>query len=79
MPIYEYKCADCGATFQALRKMSQADQPIACPKCGSDHTDRALSLFAAFSRSSSGAMASVSGGGSACSGCSSHNCASCKH
>lgn len=34
MPIYEYRCTDCGAQKEHLQKMS--DAPLAqCPNCGS--------------------------------------------
>lgn len=33
MPIYEYKCADCGFQKEVLQKMS--DAPLTtCPECG---------------------------------------------
>jgi len=33
MPIYEYKCSECGYEFEEIQKFS--DLPIAvCPKCG---------------------------------------------
>ena len=33
MPIYEYRCDECGASFEAFQKMS--DDPLAtCEKCG---------------------------------------------
>lgn len=33
MPIYEYRCTDCGAQKEHLQKMS--DAPLAqCPSCG---------------------------------------------
>lgn len=32
MPIYEYKCVECGHIFEAIQKVS--DPPITnCPKC----------------------------------------------
>jgi len=76
MPIYEYRCADCEKKFEKRRRMSQADDEIACPECGSKQTSRGLSMFAAFSRGSSGSTTSV-GGGSGCAGCGSHSCGSC--
>lgn len=33
MPTYDYACAACGE-FDALRGMSQRDQPAPCPRCG---------------------------------------------
>ncbi|MGC8837370.1 MAG: FmdB family zinc ribbon protein [Anaerolineae bacterium] len=76
MPIYEYRCDQCGAEFQELRPMAQADAPIRCPKCGGEETHRKLSLFAACSRSSSGETVSV-GGSSGCSTCKATSCAGC--
>ncbi|MBC7225305.1 MAG: zinc ribbon domain-containing protein [Anaerolineae bacterium] len=76
MPIYEYRCAECGTEFQELRPMAQADAPIRCPHCGSQDTQRVLSLFAAHSRSSSGETVSV-GGSSGCSACKATSCAGC--
>ena len=33
MPIYEYQCDDCGASFEVMQKMS--DDPLTeCEKCG---------------------------------------------
>jgi len=34
MPIYEYRCMQCRAEYEALRKMSEYDQDILCPVCG---------------------------------------------
>ena len=46
MPLYEYYCADCHGTFESLRPMSQADNPLPCKQCHSQRTSRTLSLFA---------------------------------
>ena len=78
MPIYEYSCADCQEQFEKRRRMSQADDEIACPECGSVHTNRGLSRFAAFSKSNGGASHAVAGS-SGCAGCGSHSCGSCAH
>ncbi len=78
MPLYEYYCAKCDDKFTALRSISQANAPIECPSCHAAETKRALSLFASFSKSSSGETRAV-GGGSSCASCSSHNCSSCDH
>lgn len=41
MPIYAYKCASCGATKDALQKMS--DPPLTqCPACGQDRLVKTL-------------------------------------
>jgi len=71
MPLYEYKCSDCETCFDALRAMSDADVPIACPKCGSGNTRRMISLFSAVG--SEGVIA-----GASCGSCTpSASCATC--
>ncbi len=47
MPIYEYVCPECGARFEKLRRMSQADVPANCAVCGNANAPRAISSFAA--------------------------------
>ena len=47
MPIYEYKCEDCGTKFEKLVRNS-ADAPgLECPSCGQRHLQQELSVFAA--------------------------------
>ena len=46
MPIYEYKCDKCGARFELLRRMSDADRDLVCPECRADAVRRMLSTFA---------------------------------
>ena len=76
MPLYEYCCADCEIKLEALRRMSQADDPIACVRCKGTNTSRAISAFAAISRGSSGESRSL-GGASGCASCSATSCATC--
>lgn len=47
MPMYEYICPECGAKFEKLRRMSEADQPARCVMCGGEKAARTLSTFAA--------------------------------
>lgn len=74
MPIYEYKCQECGKRFEALRSIKDADDPIQCQACRSMKTQRIPS--ACFSKVAGGSASSASGG---CSGCSGGSCASCGH
>jgi putative FmdB family regulatory protein len=45
MPIYEYRCEDCGTKFEKLIRRS-SDQPE-CPSCGQKHLAQEHSTFAA--------------------------------
>lgn len=46
MPLFDYHCAACSDDFTELRKGTEKDQPIDCPKCGSEKTHRQVSAFA---------------------------------
>jgi len=42
MPIYEYKCPDCGHQFETMQKFS--DDPITvCPKCEEENVRKMIS------------------------------------
>ena len=72
MPIYEYICIDCGAKFEVVRLIKDADSPIPCKQCESSHTARKISVFFA---QSGGKV--VAGGNTGCAGCAGGSCASC--
>jgi len=74
MPIYEYKCQDCGAKFESLRHMRDADAPIQCASCSSTNTKRVLSTC--YTKREG---ASSQSGSSGCAGCSGGSCSSCGH
>lgn len=76
MPLYEYYCPDCEIVFEALRSVSQADAPIACPRCTGREARRQLSRFAAMSKGNGGESRSVAGSGG-CAGCTATTCSSC--
>lgn len=46
MPIYEYRCQNCGRKFEKLRKIADADAELPCPYCESEEVARVLSSFA---------------------------------
>jgi putative FmdB family regulatory protein len=54
MPIYEFECADCGKSFEALVFNSNKISEVACPTCESQHITKKISTFAS----------KLSGGGS---------------
>ncbi len=45
MPIYEYRCKNCGLAFDKFRNLSQSDSDVRCPVCESDQTERQFSTF----------------------------------
>jgi putative FmdB family regulatory protein len=47
MPIYEYKCQDCGNRFEKLVRRSADADALVCPSCGEKHLTQELSTFAA--------------------------------
>lgn len=47
MPIYEYKCQDCGNRFEKLVRRSADADALECPSCGQKHLTQELSVFAA--------------------------------
>lgn len=73
MPIYEYICRDCGARFESMRTMREADQPISCKVCLSPNTYRTVSVF--FAASEGRAITNQTG----CASCGGGSCASCGH
>jgi putative FmdB family regulatory protein len=78
MPIYEYKCVDCGERFEALRSMSRADAPIPCENCEGMNTNRQVSAAYAHSGGRNGGRAYAGGGnGSGCGGCRGGSCSTC--
>ena len=62
MPIFEFKCDDCGKEFERL-VFSSGKDPVACPDCNCTKTRKLLSVFAC-----SGTDKILAG-----SGCSSHS------
>ena len=43
MPVYEYKCASCGAVFEKLTRFTQGKGNPPCPVCESKQTDKLIS------------------------------------
>lgn len=51
MPIFEYRCEDCGSQFEKLVRHTSDAVELRCPSCGKDHLAQQLSTFAAHSGS----------------------------
>ena len=52
MPIYEYRCQDCGTKFEKLVRRSSDVPELECPSCGKKHLEQELSTFAAHANGS---------------------------
>ena len=69
MPIYEYKCNECGEDFE---KLVFGNQTVICPKCSSDDIKKKMSTFGV-----SGVEKPFAGSSSGCTSCSKSTCSSC--
>lgn len=61
MPIYEYKCKNCGNCFEQIVFKSDDESKLTCSKCGKKDIEKIISSFSCLS----------SGGDTGISGCSS--------
>jgi len=61
MPIYEYRCNQCGKEFEEL--VMNGEEHPQCPACGSKNTQRLLSGFALGGEAGAGFGASAPAGG----------------
>jgi putative FmdB family regulatory protein len=62
MPLYEYRCPQCGHRFEVLQRMGQGAEGLICPRCGAEKVEKQFSTFAS-AGSGGGGGASVSSGG----------------
>lgn len=53
MPIFEYRCDDCGTKFEKLVRRQGAED-VLCPTCGETHLTQQFSTFAAHGTVSEG-------------------------
>lgn len=60
MPLYEYRCNECGAEFEMMLRFSEADRRPVCPKCESSQTQKKLSSVASFGAATSGSTGNSS-------------------
>jgi putative FmdB family regulatory protein len=53
MPLYEYRCQNCGYLFEKMVSFSQSNKLPECPTCKSPDTRKQLSTFASKGSSTS--------------------------
>ncbi|MCX7798693.1 MAG: zinc ribbon domain-containing protein [Melioribacter sp.] len=53
MPIFEYKCKECGRKFEVFFKSLNSLDEINCPKCYSGNVEKLFSTFNSVGSSSS--------------------------
>ncbi len=65
MPLYEFKCDDCGYLFEKLCFKPEDERDVKCSRCGSKKVVKVLSSFSGFfsSRGFGYGGASSCGGG----------------
>ena len=66
MPIFEFRCSECGASFEELVRSASSTAEVVCPECGSEQVVKQISTFA--SRISGGSSPSYSASAASCSG-----------
>ena len=65
VPTYEFRCRECGSTFDVRRPMSESSAPATCPD-GHDDTVKLLTMAGLAGSPAAGPAAS--GGGGCCGG-----------
>lgn len=35
MPVFDYRCSDCGTTYDIYHKVKEISEDVVCPHCGS--------------------------------------------
>ena len=69
MPVYDYKCIECGHRFDLLRSISNTS-PVTCPQCGGQ-------VVRVYEGKWSVGKRAAGGGGCSCGGNCGGNCAGC--
>jgi putative FmdB family regulatory protein len=54
MPVYEYRCEECGEKFEKWQRSMSSTEDIRCPKCNSKRVSKAISLLGRCTSSSFG-------------------------
>jgi putative FmdB family regulatory protein len=68
MPIFDYQCSDCGATYDIFHKVREVTDDVVCPSCTSKNHKRLISapnISTAGGRNSDFSCGGTDGGGCA--------------
>ncbi|HZS00758.1 MAG TPA: zinc ribbon domain-containing protein [Chloroflexota bacterium] len=57
MPLYDFRCPACQATFEQRVPLAALGQAVACPRCGAATAERLVSLPVALVRGATSASA----------------------
>jgi len=63
MPIFEYKCQQCGHVFEVFTQRVAGGEAPRCRECGSPRVDRILSAFSGRVGGGAGCAPNASGTG----------------
>ncbi|MCQ2560375.1 MAG: zinc ribbon domain-containing protein [Clostridia bacterium] len=79
MPIYDFRCPQCGHKFTQLCSLGEKGANVSCPECSTQPVQKILSSFTARSLGKHGLSVPMggTGGGNGCAGCTSSNCSTC--
>jgi putative FmdB family regulatory protein len=64
MPLYEYRCDECGEEFEVIKRITERTDDVECPGCGKP----ARKLLSGFAVGTSGGGAGTGASGGGCSG-----------
>jgi putative FmdB family regulatory protein len=68
MPIYDYRCDECGTTYDVLHKVREVAEDVVCPSCGSVRATRLISAPAVNTKGRQTESAPPCGDASCCGG-----------
>ena len=63
MPIYEFRCRECGRKYEILCRVGEDGAGLTCPACGQVGAKRCQSAFSARAAGANGAASSLGGSG----------------
>ena len=76
MPIYEYRCKECGKVFEEIVAKATA-RSLPCPSCKSKKTEKLMSRIGAVGKGKGGSSDFACGSGAPCPGATSCGAGGC--